>query len=145
MEGGTTICNTQGPLVSRTTRFHPMVEDWFTYSGCIFDIKEYCHWSKAYAAWEREYSNRELKHQLSCRDRECTCEPRTERPQEANYFSPERTPRLLSEVLAAVAGVHQIDLLPETFLSTVREQTLRSTSSEPVCYVEIDAETTPTA
>ncbi|ELR03560.1 hypothetical protein GMDG_06218 [Pseudogymnoascus destructans 20631-21] len=41
MEGGTTICNTQGPLVSKTTRFHPMVEDWFTYSGCIFDIKEY--------------------------------------------------------------------------------------------------------
>ncbi|KFZ00165.1 hypothetical protein V500_01153 [Pseudogymnoascus sp. VKM F-4518 (FW-2643)] len=127
MEGGTTICNTQGPLVSRTTRFHPMVEDWFTYSGCIFDIKEYSNWSKAYAAWEREDSKREWKHW------------------EANYFSPERTPRLLSEVLAAITGVHQIDLLPESFLSTVREQTLGNASSELVSHVEIDAETTTTA
>ena len=45
-----------------------------------------------------------------------------ERPQEADYFSAERTPRWLSEVLASVARVHQIDLLAETFLSTVREQ-----------------------
>ncbi|KFY29138.1 hypothetical protein V493_02527 [Pseudogymnoascus sp. VKM F-4281 (FW-2241)] len=89
--------------------------------------RELRHWSKAYAAWEREDSKREWKHW------------------EVNYFSPERTPRLLSEVLAAVAGVHQIDLLPETSLSTVREQTLRNTSSEPASYVEIDAETTPTA
>ncbi|KFY97241.1 hypothetical protein V498_02172 [Pseudogymnoascus sp. VKM F-4517 (FW-2822)] len=98
-----------------------MVEDWFTYSGCIFDIKEYSHWSKAYAAWEREDSKREWKHW------------------EANYFSPERTPRLLSEVLAATTGVHQIDLLPESFLSTVREQTLGNASSELVSHVEIDA------
>ena len=113
-----------------------MVEDWFAYSGCIFDIKEYSHWSKAYAAWERVDSKREWKHWVSCRDRECTCEPRTERPQEANYFSLERTPCLLSEVLASVTGVHQIDLLPESFLSTVKEQTLVNTSSEPVSHVE---------
>ncbi|KFY48589.1 hypothetical protein V495_01207 [Pseudogymnoascus sp. VKM F-4514 (FW-929)] len=118
MERGTIICNTQGPLVSRTTRFHPMVEDWFTYSGCIFDIKEYSHWSKAYAAWEREDSKREWKHW------------------EADYFSPERTPRLLSEVLASVTGAHQIDLLPESFLSTVREQTLGNANSEPVSHVD---------
>jgi hypothetical protein len=120
MEGGTVIYNTQGPVVSRTTRFHPMVEDWFTYSGCTFDIKEYSRWSKTYAGWEREYSNREMKHQLRCRDRECTCEPIPEMPREADYFSAERTPRLLSEVLASVAKVHQIDLLPKTFLSTVK-------------------------
>jgi hypothetical protein len=39
MEGGTVIYNTQGPLVSRTTRFHPMVKDWFTYGGCVFDTR----------------------------------------------------------------------------------------------------------
>ncbi|KFY27064.1 hypothetical protein V493_03715 [Pseudogymnoascus sp. VKM F-4281 (FW-2241)] len=37
--GGTVIYNTQGPLVSRTTRFHPMVEDWFTYSGTSLTSK----------------------------------------------------------------------------------------------------------
>jgi hypothetical protein len=136
MEGGTVIYNTQGPLVSRTTRFHPMVEDWFTYAGCVFDIKEYSRWSKAYAGWERKDSNREWKHQLRCRDGECSCDAKLERPQEADYFSLDRTPRLLSEVLASVAGVYQIDLLPESFLSTAREQTLGNSSSEPVRHVE---------
>ncbi|KFX96303.1 hypothetical protein O988_05384 [Pseudogymnoascus sp. VKM F-3808] len=110
MEGGTTVCNTQEPLVLRTTRFHPMVEDWFSYSGCTFIIKEYSHWNKAYAGWERENYNREVKHQLRCSDQECTCDSRPERPQEADYFPPDRTPRLLSEVLASVAGVYQLDL-----------------------------------
>ncbi|KAG9228631.1 hypothetical protein BJ875DRAFT_388989, partial [Amylocarpus encephaloides] len=82
----------------------------FTYSDCIFDIEEYSHWSKAHAGWERENYNREVKHQLRCSDRECTCDARPERPQEADYFPPDRTPQLLSEVLASVAGVYQIDL-----------------------------------
>jgi hypothetical protein len=132
MEGGTVIYNTQGPVALRTNRFYPIAEDWFTYSGCIFDIKEYSHWSKAYVGWEREDYDREVKHQLRCSDRECTYDARPERPQEADYFSPDRTPWLLSEVLASVAALYQIDLLPESFLSTAKEQTLGNSNSEPV-------------
>ena len=122
MEGGTVTYNTQGPVVSTTSRFHPMIEDWFSSSACTFDIEEYRGWGTAYADWEREHSCRILEHQWGCQDGRCTCEPVPERPQEADYFSAEGTPRLLSEVLASVARVHQMDLLPETFLSTVREQ-----------------------
>lgn len=53
-----------------------------------------------------------------------------ERPWEAVYSSAERTPRLLSEVLASVARVHKIDLLPETFLSTIRKHALGNVDLE---------------
>ena len=130
MEGGTVTYNTQEPVVSTTTRFHPIIEDWFYYNACTFDIKEYRRWGKAYADWGREHSCRTMEHQWGCQDGKCTCEPVPERPQEADYFSAERTPRLLSEVLASVARVHQVVLLPETFLYTVREQALGNVDLE---------------
>jgi hypothetical protein len=40
---------------------------------------------------------------------------------EADYFSAERAPCLLTEVLASVAKVHQIDRLPKAFLSAVKD------------------------
>lgn len=92
-----------------------MIEDWFYYNACTFDIKEYRRWGKAYTDWEREHSCRILEHQWGCQDGRCSCEPVPERPQDADYFSAERTPRLLSEVLAFVARANQIDLLPESF------------------------------
>jgi hypothetical protein len=54
MEGGTTIYNVVLLAVSRTSRFHPMIEDWFTYSGGTFTFEEYSQWSKAYEDWETE-------------------------------------------------------------------------------------------
>jgi hypothetical protein len=118
MEGGTVTYNTQGPVVSTTTRFHPMIQDCFYYNACTFDIKEPRRWGKAYADWERERSCRILEYQWGCQDGRCSCEPVREGPQETDYFSAERTSRLLSEVLASVTKVHQIDLLPESLLYT---------------------------
>jgi hypothetical protein len=94
-----------------------MIEDWFANSGRSFDIEEYGRWDKAYDDWERESSTRELNYQLGdCRKGKCTCEPIPEKPAKSDYFSAERTPRLLSEALASVAKMRQIDRLPKAFL-----------------------------
>jgi hypothetical protein len=78
-----------------------MIEDWFTNSGQTFDVEEYDRWDKAYDNWVRESSIREMNYQLGdCREGECTCEPIPENLEKSDYFSAERTPRLLSEVLA---------------------------------------------
>jgi hypothetical protein len=115
--GGTSTYSMLGMAVSGTSGFHPMIEDWFTNSGRSFDVEEYDQWNKAYDNWVRESSIREMNHQLSdCREGECTCEPIPENLEKSDYFSAERTPRLLSEVLASVAKVHQIDRLPKAFL-----------------------------
>jgi hypothetical protein len=99
-----------------------MIEDWFTNNGCAFDVEEYDQWDKAYDNWVGESSDREMNHQLGgCRKGECTCQPIPQKPKKADYFSAERTPRLLTEVLASVAKVHQIDCLPKAFLSVVKE------------------------
>lgn len=122
MEGGTSTYNILGTAVSRTSRFHPMIEDWFTNNGYTFDVEEYDRWDKAYDDWVGESSDREINHQLSgCRKGECTCQPISPKPQEADYFSAERTPCLLTAVLASVTKVHQIDRLPKAFLSKVKE------------------------
>ena len=117
MEGGTSTYSILGMAVSRMSGFHLMIEDWFTNSGRSFDVEEYDQWDKAYDNWVWESSIREMNHQLGdCRESECTYEPIPENPEKSDYFSAERTPRLLSEVLASVAKVHQIDHLPKAFL-----------------------------
>jgi hypothetical protein len=63
-----------------------------------------------------------MNHQLGgWKKGECTCQPIPQKPQKANYFSAERTPSLLTEVLASIGKVHQIDRLPKAFLSEVTE------------------------
>jgi len=85
-------------------------------------INQKPHWDRAYDDWVGESSDREMNHQLGeCRKGECTCQPIPQKPQKADYFSAERTPRLLTEVLASVAKVHQIDRLPKEFLSAAKD------------------------
>lgn len=116
MEEGISAYNILGMPVCMTSRFHPMIEDWFANSGRSFTVEEYDRWDKAYDNWEREFSVQEVNHQLGdCRKGEYTCEPISEKLEKSNYFSAERTPRLLSEVLASVTKVHQIDHLPKAF------------------------------
>jgi hypothetical protein len=88
-----------------------MIEDWFANNGRSFDVEEYGRWDKAYNDWERESST-------------CTCEPIPEKLAKSDYFSAERTPRLLSEALASVAKMRQIDRLPKAFLDRVQEESL---------------------
>ena len=74
--------NTLGP-VTTTTRFHPIIEDWFSSNACTSDIEEYPRWGKSYADWEREHPYRILERQWGCQDRRYSYEPVLEIPPEA--------------------------------------------------------------
>ena len=85
MEEGTSTYNMLGTVVSRTSTFHPMIEDWFTNDGCAFDVEEYDRWDRAYDDWVGESSGREMNHQLGgCRKGDCTCPPFPQKPQQAD-------------------------------------------------------------
>jgi hypothetical protein len=120
MDEASLTFDTLGTVISSIPIFHPMIQDWFANSGCAFAVEEYDRWHRVNEVWRQEFYYRKMKH-LACRNRECTCQPIPQQPEKTDYFSATRTPYLLTDVLAAVAKIHQIDRLPRGFQSPVKE------------------------
>lgn len=131
MEGGVSLVGIFGDTL-RIQRFHKVVEDWFEHNGCSYSVDEYKRYDKAYDDWKRELSTQETTRQLKHigREVECNCGPTPEKPKESDYFAQERTPRLLTEVLAPLAKVKQIDRLPRKLLHQLAELNRANNASD---------------
>ncbi|KAJ5712338.1 hypothetical protein N7493_008806 [Penicillium malachiteum] len=114
MEGGVT----QLTIASwQTSRFHTAVEDWFNYEGRTFEVEIYDRFQRDHSRWRRETSTLEINHQLESHEGSSQdCEKCGEVPNEPlrnDYFPEEPRSSLLSEVLASVTGVTQLDRVDE--------------------------------
>ncbi|KAJ5231014.1 hypothetical protein N7489_011722 [Penicillium chrysogenum] len=97
----------------QVSRFHNAIEDWFRYNGRTFDVKIYDRFHREHAEWDQKASTIEINHQLGARggsSKDCEkCEEVPDEPLRRDYFPEEPRNRLLSEVLASVIGVRQLD------------------------------------
>ncbi|OKO89278.1 hypothetical protein PENSUB_13813 [Penicillium subrubescens] len=110
MEGGVAQLTSASWQISR---FHNAIEDWFRYKGRTFEVKIYDRFKKAHAKWERKASTVEINHQLEAHEgssQNCEkCGKVPDEPQRKDYFPEEPHSSLLSEVLASVIGVGNLD------------------------------------
>lgn len=112
MGGESFTYDTIRTMTSSKPIFHPMIQDWFINNGCAFAVGEYDQWHRVNDDWKRKSYNRDMKHHLGCTNHECICQPIPQQPKKVDYFSGARTPYLLTEMLACVAKMRQIDRLP---------------------------------
>jgi len=87
------------------------IDDWFENGGASFDLDVYKDHEEAFSMWETLSQIRASDHlrHIQDREKECSYGPEPERP---IYSAKERTPRLLSELLASIKSVEQIDDIP---------------------------------
>ena len=121
MEGGISLVGLRGDTV-REERFPTIVEEWFENRGSVFTIDEYKAYKKACETREREENNRWFTHSKKMdedekHEEQCSCAWEMPEVNKSDYFPEERTPRLLSQVLASLAKVSQIDRLTENLLT----------------------------
>lgn len=129
MEGGISLVGIFGNTV-REERFPTIIEEWFENKGSVFTIDEYKAYKKACETREGERSRRWITHCKKKREDEkheeqCSCAWDMPEIDKSDYFPEERTPRLLSQVLASVAKVSQIDRLTEKFLTDLKDMSAK--------------------
>jgi hypothetical protein len=125
MEGGISHVGIFGTTV-REERFPTLVEEWFDNKGSVFTIDEYKAYKEACEIRERERSTRYITHCQKVRndkehEAQCSCDWDIPEINKSDYFPEERTPRLLSQVLASLAKVSQIDRLTEELLDDLKD------------------------
>jgi hypothetical protein len=125
MEGGISLVGLRGDTV-REERFPTIVEEWFENRGSVFTIDEYKAYKKACESQEEEESNRWFTHSKKMdedekHEEQCSCAWEMPEVNKSDYFPEERTPRLLSQVLASLAKVSQIDRLTENLLTNLKD------------------------
>lgn len=110
MEGGITQLT---PASWQISRFHDAVEDWFRYKGHACNVKIYDRFKRKWAKWDRGSSTAEFNHGLQAHggsSQNCEkCGELPDEPRREDYFPEEPTSCLLSEVLASVIGVPNLD------------------------------------
>ncbi|CAG8008601.1 unnamed protein product [Penicillium salamii] len=110
MEGGVNHLNSASWKLSR---FHNAIEDWFRYNGRTFEVKAYDRFQREHANWGRKASTMEIRHQLNTHggsSKNCEkCGEIPDEPLRREYFPEEPCSKLLSEVLASVIGVPNLD------------------------------------
>ena len=125
MEGGISLVGIFGNTV-REERFPTIIEEWFDNKGSVFTIDEYKAYKKACETREGERSGRWITHCKKIREdakheEQCSCAWEMPEISKSDYFPEERTPRLLSQVLASLAKVSQIDRLNEKLLTDLKD------------------------
>jgi hypothetical protein len=117
MKGGATLVGMFRNAL-QIERLHPAIEDWFDNGGRSYSVEELARWDKIFEEWESKSSSYTIRHQIheGKGQLECNCEPVPEEPKKSDYFPQDRTPRLLSEVLASIRKVDQIDNIPQSIL-----------------------------
>ncbi|KAE9365414.1 hypothetical protein N431DRAFT_496510 [Stipitochalara longipes BDJ] len=118
---------------------HMAIDDWFENAGLSFDLDVYTDHKEAYRRWEMLTQFRAMDHVRHIQDgnNECSCDPEPERP---IYSTKERTPRLLSEVLASIEEVEQIDDIPKEWLEILAEPEYETENEESSADVAKDKE-----
>jgi hypothetical protein len=129
MEGGISLVGLRGDTV-REERFPTVVEEWFENRGSVFTIDEYKAYKKACETREREENNRWFTHSKKMdedekHEEQCSCAWEMPEISKSDYFPEERTPRLLSQVLASLAKVSQIDRLAENLLTNLKDMSAK--------------------
>ncbi|RDL38790.1 uncharacterized protein BP5553_03130 [Venustampulla echinocandica] len=129
MEGGISLVGIFGNTV-KEERFPTIVEEWFENKGSVYTINEYKAYKKACETREGEWSNRWSEHCIKTSEDEkheeqCSCAWEMPEINKSDYFPEERTPRLLSQVLASLAKVSQIDRLTENLLTDLKDMSVK--------------------
>ena len=129
MEGGISLVGLRGDTV-REERFPTVVEEWFENRGSVFTIDEYRAYKNAYETREGERSRRWITHCIKNgedkeHEEQCSCAWEMPEINKSDYFPEERTPRLLSQVLASLAKVSQIDGLNEKLLTNLKDMSAK--------------------
>jgi hypothetical protein len=129
MEGGISLVGIFGNTV-KEERFPTIIEEWFENKGSVFTIDEYKAYKKACETRERERSSRWITHCIKNRkdekhEEQCSCAWEMPEINKSDYFPEERTPRLLSQVLASLAKVSQIDRLTEKLLTHLKDMSAK--------------------
>lgn len=134
-EGGYSITSSMyGGVNIGYKAFHMAIEDWFDSNGASSDLEEYEAHKEAHDRWKMLYDTYLRDHifHTAVGEAGCSCGPAPEKPA---YSTKQREPRLLSDVLAAVAKVKQIDGLPRRwleFLSAPADESSEGEGSEGV-------------
>jgi hypothetical protein len=91
--------------------FHIAIKDWFDSNRAQSALEEYEAHKEAHDSWKMLYDTYLRRHIFYkvVGEAECSCGPAPAKPV---YSTKQREPRLLSDVLAAVSKVKQIDGLP---------------------------------
>jgi hypothetical protein len=129
MEGGISLVGIFGNTV-REERFPTIIEEWFENKGSVFTIDEYKAYKRACETREGEFSTRWITHCIKNgedekHEEQCSCAWEMPEVNKSDYFPEERTPRLLSQVLASVAKVSQIDRLTEKLLTDLKDMSAK--------------------
>jgi hypothetical protein len=94
---------------------HVAIEDWFDSNGASSDLEDYAAHREAHDSWKIMYGTYLERHLVHGRSVEAGRLYGPE-PEKSVYSTTHREPRLLSDVLAAVAKVKQIDGMPRRWL-----------------------------
>lgn len=129
MEGGISLVGIFGNTI-REERFPTIVEEWFENKGSVFTIDEYKAYKEACKTREKERSSRWIQHSIKKRkdekhEEQCSCAWEIPEINKSDYFPEERTPRLLSQVLASLAKVSQIDRLNEKLVTDLKDMSVK--------------------
>ena len=129
MEGGISLVGIFGNTV-KEERFPTILEEWFENKGSVFTIDEYKAYKEACETRERERSSRWIEHCKKKRkdekhEEQCSCAWEMPEINKSDYFPEERTPRLLSQVLASLAKVSQIDRLNEKLVADLKDMSVK--------------------
>lgn len=129
MEGGISVVDIFGNTI-REQRFLTIIEEWFENKGSVFTIDEYKAYNDACESRERERGHRWFEHDIKNREDEkheeqCSCAWEMPEINKSDYFPEEPTPRLLSQVLASIAKVSQIDRLTEQLLTYLKDMSAK--------------------
>ena len=127
MNGGTNkICG----IVCGFQRFPSPVEESFQNKGSVFTIEEHNAYEQACETRETERSSLHITH---CNtngkgdkyDEQCSCAREIPEINKSDFFPEERTSRLLSQVLASLTEVLQIDGLSRRLLTTLKDMSAK--------------------
>jgi hypothetical protein len=129
MEGGISLVGIFGNTV-KEERFPTIVEEWFENKGSVFTIDEYKAYKEACETREGEWSSRWIEHCIKKgedekHEEQCSCAWEMPEINKSDYFPEERTPRLLSQVLASLAKVSQIDRLNEKLVTDLKDMSVK--------------------
>jgi hypothetical protein len=140
MEGGISLVGIFGNTV-KEERFPTIIDEWFENKGSVFTIDEYKAYKKACETREGERSSRWITHCIKNgedekHEEQCSCAWEIPEINKSDYFLEERTPRLLSQVLASLAKVLQIDRLTEKLLTNLKDTSTKQGTKRPKILAE---------
>lgn len=112
--------------------FRSTILDWFENGGRIYNPDELEAWQEIHGKWECDENSQWIRHCIhENKGEEYDCTPLRPEPKRVDYLPHDRTPRLLSEVLALICKVDQIDRIPQRMLDDLGTPPSDEQSGDP--------------